>query len=98
MKKGAFFINIARGGVVKTDALVDALQSGHLGGAALDAVEPEVLPEGHPLWDMPNVFLTPHCSATSPFLVDRAVDQFCENLDNFKAGNPLFNIVDLKDV
>ncbi|MCL2578648.1 MAG: D-2-hydroxyacid dehydrogenase [Oscillospiraceae bacterium] len=98
MKKGAFFVNIARGGVVDQDALVRALKSGHLSGAALDATDPEPLPDDHVLWDMPNVFVTPHNSATSPFLVDRAVDQFCENLDNFRAGRPLFNIVDLKSL
>ena len=96
MKKGAFFINIARGGVVDHVALINALQSGHLSGAAIDAADPEPLPPDSPLWDMPDVFITPHCSADSPFLVDRAVEQFCRNIENFKANKPMFNVVDLK--
>ena len=95
MKKGAFVINIARGGVVDTNALTEALQSGHLGGCALDAVEPDPLPPDSPLWKMPDVFITPHYSATSPKYVDRAVEQFVKNVDNFKAGRPLFNVIDV---
>jgi len=98
MKKGAYFINQARGGVVDTNALIDALHSGHLSGAALDTVEPEPLNEDSPLWDMPNVFITPHYSADSPLLVDRAVEQFCQNIESFKAGKPMFNLVDLKNM
>lgn len=97
MKKGAYFINIARGGVVDHKALIESLQSGHLGGAAIDAADPEPLEPNNPLWDMPNVFITPHYSADSPFLVDRAVEQFRENIENFKAGKPMFNVVDLKN-
>jgi D-2-hydroxyacid dehydrogenase (NADP+) len=94
-KAGAYIINIARGKVVDTPALITALQSGHLGGCALDAIEPEDLPPDSPLWDMPNVFITPHYSANSPLYVDRAVGQFIQNLDNFRAGRPLFNVVDV---
>ena len=97
MKKGAFFINISRGGVVDEKALVGALESGHLSGAALDATDPEPLPPESLLWDMPNVFITPHYSADSPFLIDRAVEQFCKNIENFKSGKPLFNVIDLKN-
>lgn len=95
MKKSAYFINIARGAVVDTDALIAALESGHLGGAALDAIDPEPFPQDCVLWDMPNVFITPHYSATSPLYVDRAVNQFIENLKNFKSGKPLFNVIDV---
>ena len=98
MKEGAYFINIARGGVVDQDALIAALESGHLSGAAIDASDPEPLPTDNPLWDIPNVFITPHCSADSPFLVDRAIEQFCRNIESFKAGEPLFNVVDLKNL
>lgn len=94
-KPGAYVINIARGPVVDTAALIEALQSGHLGGAALDALDPADLPADSPLWDMPNVFITPQYSATSPLYVDRAVEQFIRNLDNFKAGRPLFNVIDV---
>lgn len=94
-KPGAYLINIARGPVVETAALIQALRSGHLGGCALDAIDEADLPADSPLWDMPNVFLTPQYSATSPLYVDRAVEQFLENLDNFRAGRPLFNVIDV---
>lgn len=94
-KQGAFIINIARGAVVDTPALIEALQSGHLGGCALDAIDEAELPDDSPLWDMPNVFLTPQYSATSPLYVDRAVEQFVRNVDNYKAGRPLFNVIDV---
>lgn len=97
-KQGAYIINIARGGVVDTPALIDALQSGHLGGCTLDAVEESELPEDSPLWDMPNVFLTPQYSATSPLYVDRAVEQFVRNVDNYKTGRPLFNVIDVNSL
>ena len=97
-KPGAYIINIARGAVVDTPALIDALQSGHLGGAALDAVDESELPEDSPLWDMPNVFLTPQYSATSPLYVDRAVEQFVRNVDNYRAGRPLFNVIDVNSL
>lgn len=93
-KKGAYIINIARGPVVDTPALIQALQSNHLGGCALDAVDEADLPPDSPLWDMPNVFLTPQYSATSTLYVDRAVEQFVKNLDNFRTGRPLFNVID----
>lgn len=93
-KPGAYVINIARGPVVDTAALVQALQSGHLGGCTLDAIDEADLPADSPLWDMPNVFLTPQYSATSPRYMDRAVEQFIRNLDNFSAVRPLFNVID----
>lgn len=93
-KKGAYIINIARGGVLNTHDLICALQSGHLGGAALDAVNEEDLTPDCPLWDMDHVFLTPQYSATSPHYVDRAVEQFVQNLDNFRNHKEMFNIID----
>src|SRR5215813_3545760 len=60
MKRGAYFINIARGRCVVTADLVEALRSGHLAGAGLDVADPEPLPADHPLWSMPNVLITPH--------------------------------------
>lgn len=62
MKDGAWLINIARGPLVDTAALVEALAADMIGGAALDVTDPEPLPEGHPLWSMPNVLITPHCA------------------------------------
>jgi D-2-hydroxyacid dehydrogenase (NADP+) len=96
MKSDAVLINIARGPVVDTAALVDALQRGVIAGAALDAVDPEPLNEDSPLWNMENVIITPHCSADSTLYMDRAMAQFCENLQRFQKGEPLFNEIDLK--
>lgn len=95
MKSSAVLINIARGPVVDTAALVDALQRGVIAGAALDAVDPEPLNADSPLWDMENVIITPHCSADSTLYMDRAMAQFCENIRNFEKGEPLFNEIDL---
>lgn len=64
MQKGAFLINIARGSIIDTNALTEALNSGHLGGAGLDVTDPEPLPPEHPLWKAPNLVLTPHVSAS----------------------------------
>ena len=64
MERDAWLVNVARGGVVDTGALVDALRSGQIGGAALDVTDPEPLPDGHPLWDLPNCLITPHTADT----------------------------------
>lgn len=63
MKSSAFFVNVSRGGHVVTDALVNALQKGQIAGAGLDVVDPDPLPEDHPLWKMDNVVMSPHCAA-----------------------------------
>ena len=60
MREDAWLVNVARGAHVDTDALVTALREGQLGGAALDVTDPEPLPDGHPLWDLPNCLVTPH--------------------------------------
>ena len=96
MKPTAVLINIARGPVVDTAALTDALRRGIIGGAALDAVDPEPLPADSPLWDMENVILTPHCAADSTLYMDRAMAQFCDNLARYEKGEPLFNEIDLQ--
>ena len=93
-KRGAFFVNVGRGGTVDTDALVAALRSGVVGGAGLDVTDPEPLPSGHPLWTMPNVIITPHVSADSE--VDEEVRWLLvrENLRRFVAGGRLLSVVD----
>lgn len=97
MKPGSYFINVGRGQTVDEAALADALRSGHLGGAALDAFEEEPLPEDSPLWDMPNVLITPHLAADTPFYMNRAFALAAKNLMRFQAGQPLLSQVDLND-
>lgn len=96
LPKGAFVYNIGRGAVVDQAALVEALQSGHLGGAGLDVFVEEPLPEGDPLWAMDNVIITPHIGADTPWDNDRAAELFIENLRRFVAGEPLINQIDLE--
>lgn len=93
MKPTGILINIGRGPVVDQAALIDALREGRIGGAALDTTEEEPLPSDSPLWDMPNVILTPHCSAVNDHYLDMAVDQFCELLRLYEEGKPLYNVV-----
>lgn len=97
MKKGAFFINVGRGQTVDEQALIEALHSGHLGGAALDAFETEPLPASSLLWGMPNVLITPHLAADTPLYMKRAFALAAQNLTRFQAGQPLHSQVDLND-
>jgi D-2-hydroxyacid dehydrogenase (NADP+) len=92
MKKGAHFINVGRGGTVVTDDLVDALTSGHIAGAGLDVTDPEPLPPDHPLWQMPNVIITPHVSSGG---ADRRYHLMLmrENIRRYLAGDALLNVV-----
>ena len=94
MKRGAHFINIARGRCVVTDDLVAALRSGHLAGAGLDVADPEPLPPDHPLWSMPNVLITPHVAIYGTPYRDKWEAMLIENCRRFAAGQPLLNIVD----
>ncbi|MBY0111606.1 MAG: D-2-hydroxyacid dehydrogenase [Phycisphaerales bacterium] len=96
MKKGAYLINVARGKIVATDALVAALKEGRLAGAALDVTEPEPLPSGHALWSAPNVLITPHVSADGELTEERWWALYKENVRRFGAGEPLLNCVDVK--
>lgn len=94
MKRTAYLTNVTRGGVIHTDALVRALETGELAGAGLDVTDPEPLPPGHPLWQMENVILTPHTSGHSPHAGRRMFELFEENLRRFSRGEPLLNVVD----
>ncbi|MCP1413915.1 D-2-hydroxyacid dehydrogenase [Paenarthrobacter sp. A20] len=96
MKPTAHLINVGRGELVQTDALVDALRSGSIAGAALDVVHPEPLPPEHPLWSMNNVILTPHMSGDTEDYLDDLGKLFVENLWRFSRGEPLQNVVDKK--
>lgn len=94
MRSNAFLINIARGAVVDEAALITALQHGWIAGAGLDAFETEPLPVDSPLWSLPNVFVTPHCSGFSPRIADRMIALFLDNLNRYQTGQPLRNVVD----
>jgi phosphoglycerate dehydrogenase-like enzyme len=94
MKSTAHLINVGRGELVRTDALVEALTSGSIAGAALDVVHPEPLPAGHPLWSMDNVVITPHMSGDTEDYLDDLGKLFVDNLRRFSQGEPLQNVVD----
>jgi D-3-phosphoglycerate dehydrogenase len=94
MKQGSILINVARGEVVKESALVAALTSGHLFGAGLDVTEIEPLPAESPLWNLPNVLITPHVGAQSRRRADDTTNLISENLRRFFAGQKLLNLVD----
>lgn len=94
MKRDAVLINVGRGEIVDEAALVTALAERRIRGAALDCFEVEPLPPTSPLWDLPNVLISPHVSGTSPRYMDRAIPLFCENLRRYLAGEALLNVVD----
>jgi phosphoglycerate dehydrogenase-like enzyme len=94
MKKSAFFINIARGGIVDTPALVAALKDGRIAGAGLDVTDPEPLADDHPLWKMPNVVISPHTGGMSPEGRERQWRLWRENVRRFVAGERLLCVVD----
>jgi phosphoglycerate dehydrogenase-like enzyme len=94
LPQGAVLINIARGSLVDEGALIEALRSGHLGGAALDVVAREPLAAESPLWDMQNVIVTPHSMSTAVDENERLTELFCENLRLYLDGKPLRNVVD----
>ena len=93
MKPGAYLVNTSRGPVVDEAALIDALRSGHLAGAYLDVFETEPLPAGSPLWSMPNVLITPHSSDNVHGWPSRFAALFADNLERWRAGEPLVNVV-----
>lgn len=94
MKPTAYLINIGRGVIVDLRALTDALRAGQLAGAALDVYEVEPLPAGHPLWDMEQVILTPHIAGAGPYVQDRRIDVFIENMRRYLAGQPMMTVVE----
>lgn len=93
---GAIVVNVGRGALLDTDALVAALESGRIGGAGLDVTDPEPLPPGHPLWGRPDCIITPHVAdamATTPALLAARVEQ---NVRAFLTGEPFVGVVDLE--
>jgi len=91
MKPGALLANVARGPLVVHDDLVAALSSGHLAGAVLDVTDPEPLPPESPLWEMPQVIVTPHVGGQAAWRIDRMTDLFCRNLRRWQEDRPLVN-------
>lgn len=94
MKPGAAFVNIARGGLVDTNALVQALRDGQILGAGLDVTDPEPLPAGHPLWAEPRALITPHVADTLEMIQPLLAQRFVTNLRRFGAGEELEGLVD----
>ena len=96
-EKRTFVSNIARGGIINTDDLIDALDKGTIRGAALDVTDPEPLPDGHPLWKAKNVIITPHVSGNSTAYVERVLAILEQNLGKLSEGGELMNKVSRRD-
>jgi phosphoglycerate dehydrogenase-like enzyme len=96
MQNHAWIVNVARGSLIDTDALVEALAEGQIGGAALDVTDPEPLPEGHPLWTEPRALITPHTANPPDALARALAGRIEENVARFKAGEELTAVVDVE--
>ncbi|MDA3039549.1 MAG: NAD(P)-dependent oxidoreductase [Actinomycetota bacterium] len=94
MKPGAWFINVSRGDLVVESALIGALESGHLAGAAIDVARTEPLPPDDPLWDAPNRLISPHISTAGSNYPQRVAEFFVGNFERYVEGEPLVNVVD----
>ncbi len=93
MHEHAWLVNVARGRHVDTDALVDALQRGSIGGAALDVTDPEPLPDGHPLWTLPNALITPHVGNTPEMGIKLLAARIRDNVQRYAEGRELLGPV-----
>ena len=94
MQSHALLVNVTRGKIIDGPALLRAMKNGSIGGAGLDVTPEEPLPTDSPLWDMPNVIITPHVAGGSPIRLDRTVGLFCDNLERTLVGKPLLSIID----
>jgi len=93
-KKNAIIVNIARGGIIDQIALTEALKNGTIAGAGLDVTDPEPLPPEHPLWDAPNLYISPHfAGAAGAITTDRISEAAAQNCERFKRGDALQNVV-----
>lgn len=95
MDERAWLVNVARGRHVDTDALVEALARGSIAGAALDVTDPEPLPDGHPLWGVPNCIITPHTADTPEMVRPLLAERIRTNVARFAAGDELMGLVDI---
>jgi len=93
MEPDGWLVNVARGGVVDTEALVEALRAGQIGGAALDVTDPEPLPAGHPLWDLANCLITPHTADTEEMTQPLLAGRIAENVRRLAAGQDLIGLL-----
>jgi phosphoglycerate dehydrogenase-like enzyme len=96
MKKGAYLINVGRGPLVDEGALIEALRSQQIAGAALDVFDQEPLPPESPLWELENLLITPHTGGMTEKMWDRHYALFADNLRRFLSGQPLLALVDKK--
>lgn len=94
MKPGAWLVNLARGGIVDESALLEALRAGGLAGAAFDVFATEPLPPESPLWDAPNLWITPHMAGGFPEILDETTRLFAENVARLERGEPVRNAID----
>ena len=94
MREDAWLVNVARGSLVDTDALVAALAAGEIGGAALDVTDPEPLPDGHPLWSEPRALITPHVANPDATLHRYLAELVGENVRRLIADEPLASVID----
>jgi phosphoglycerate dehydrogenase-like enzyme len=94
MQRHAWLVNVARGRHVDTDALVDALREGVIGGAGLDVTDPEPLPAGHPLWELPNCIVTPHTGNTPEMAAPLLSQRIVANVKRFANGEPLIGPIE----
>jgi len=95
LPRGAVLVNIGRGPTFQSDAVVEALKTGQLGGAGLDVTDPEPLPAEHPLWRSNNVIITPHYSGGRPGYLEHVTQIFLDNLARYRRGEALRNVVDV---
>jgi phosphoglycerate dehydrogenase-like enzyme len=95
LKKGIYIVNVGRGSAIDTEALIEALRSGHVAAAGLDVTEPEPLPGGNELWKLPNCILSQHTSGRSPRIKERVLKAFTDNLRTYTDTGKPDNIVDV---
>ncbi|TVY09202.1 D-2-hydroxyacid dehydrogenase [Paenibacillus cremeus] len=98
MKRTAYLVNLARGAVVDEQALLSALREGVIAGAGLDTFATEPLPSDSPLWDAPNTLITPHCTPAVPDRIGRSLDIISRNVEAYRNGQPMVNLLTVKDV